>query len=210
MDGDYFGSIEEFTLPLRDGELVDFRPVKQNDKETLQKGMLALSSKSRYFRFFSPILKLSDTQLCDFTEIDQQNHVAWIALAHNEPEDRGLGIARFIRIQNQPEIAEFGVAVIDSYQRRGLGTILLAVLHRMASIKGIEILRGYVLADNTVMSNWLGRLGAVGVHENGVYRMDLTVSDDLFSSKCRKILTDCDLKHNSQDLQKSFFSTRIN
>jgi hypothetical protein len=46
------GSIEEFTLPLRDGELVDFRPVKQNDKETLQKSMLALSSKSRYFRFF--------------------------------------------------------------------------------------------------------------------------------------------------------------
>lgn len=82
------------------------------------------------------------------------------------------------------------MAVIDSYQHRGLGTILLAVLHRMASIKGIEILRGYVLADNTVMSNWLGRLGAVGVYENGIYRMDLTVSDDFFSSKCRKILAD--------------------
>jgi GNAT superfamily N-acetyltransferase len=194
MDGDYFGSIEEFTLPMRDGELVDFRPVKQNDKETIQKGMLALSSKSRYFRFFSPILKLSDTQLFNFTEIDQQNHVAWIALAHNEPEDRGLGIVRFIRIQNQPEIAEFGVAVIDSYQHRGLGTILLAVLHRMATIKGIEILRGYVLADNTVMSNWLGRLGAVGVYENGVYRMDLSVRGDLFSSKCRTILTSSGLQ----------------
>ena len=194
MEGGYFGSIEAFTLSLRDGELVDLRPVKQNDKETMQKGMLALSSKSRYFRFFSPILKLSDTQLCNFTEIDQQNHVAWIALAHNEPEDRGLGIARFIRIQNQPEIAEFGVAVIDSYQRRGLGTILLAVLHRMACIKGIEILRGYVLTENTVMSNWLGRLGAVGVNECGVYRMDLIVSDDLFSSKCRKTLIDSGLK----------------
>ncbi len=188
MADDCLGSIEEFTLPLRDGELVDFRPVNPNDKETLQKGMLALSSKSRYFRFFSPILKLSDTQLCNFTEIDQQNHVAWIALAHNEPEQRGLGIARFIRIQNQPEIAEFGVAVIDSYQQRGLGTILLAVLYRMASIKGIEILRGYVLADNTVMRSWLGRLGAVGVYENGVYRMDLSISGDLFSSKSQAVL----------------------
>jgi len=185
MDGDYFGSIEEFTLPLRDGELVDFRPVKQNDKETIQKGMLALSSKSRYFRFFSPILKLSDTQLYNFTEIDQQNHVAWIALAHNEPERRGLGVARFIRIQNQPEIAEFGIVIIDSYQQRGLGTILLAVLYRMASIKGIKILRGFVLPDNKVMSSWLGRLGAVGVYENGVYRMDLTVSDYLLPSKNR-------------------------
>jgi GNAT superfamily N-acetyltransferase len=189
MDGDYFGSIEELTLPLRDGELVDFRPVKQNDKETMQKGMLALSSKSRYFRFFSPILKLSDSQLYNFTEMDQQNHVAWIALAHNEPEHRGLGIARFIRIQNQPNIAEFGVVVIDSYQHRGLGTILLAVLYRMASIKGIEILRGFVLPDNRVMSSWLSRLGAVGVYENDVYRMDLTISGDLFFSKSRTVLT---------------------
>lgn len=196
MDSDYFHNFERFTLPLRDDELVDFRPVKQNDKETIQKGMLALSSKSRYFRFFSPILKLSDAQLYNFTEIDQQNHVAWIALAHNEPEDRGLGIARFIRIQNQPEIAEFGMVVIDSYQQRGLGTILLAVLNRMASINGIEILRGYVLADNTVMSNWLGRLGAVGVYENGVYQMDLSVRGDLFSSKCRRILT-CSDKQTS-------------
>ena len=194
MDSDYFDSIEGFTLPLRDGELVDFRPVKQNDKETIQKGMLALSSKSRYFRFFSPILKLSDTQLYDFTEIDQHNHVAWMALAHNEPEQRGLGIARFIRIQNQPEIAEFGVAVIDSYQQRGLGTILLSVLYRMASINGIKILRGYVLADNRIMRNWLDRLGAVSVYEDGVYRMDLTVSGDLFSSKSRQILTCSGLK----------------
>jgi RimJ/RimL family protein N-acetyltransferase len=189
MDSNNFHNFEGFTLPLRDGELVDFRPVKQNDKETIQKGMLALSSKSRYFRFFSPILKLSDTQLHDFTEIDQQNHVAWIALGHDEPEDRGLGIARFIRIQNQPEIAEFGVVVIDSYQQRGLGTILLAVLHRMASINRIDKLRGYVLADNSVMSNWLGRLGAVAVYENGLYRMDLSVKGHLFSSKCRTILT---------------------
>ena len=194
MGDNDLGSIEEFTLSLRDGELVDFRPVRQSDKVTIQKGMLALSSKSRYFRFFSPILKLSAEQLNNFTEIDQQNHVAWIALAHNEPEDRGLGIARFIRIQNQPEIAEFGVAVIDSYQQRGVGTILFAVLHRMASIKGIKILRGYVIPDNTVMSSWLGRLGAVGAYENGVYRMDLTVSDDLFSSKCRKVLKDIGLK----------------
>ena len=44
---------------------------------------------------------------------------------------------------------------------RGLGTALLAVLDRIASIKGIEILRGFVLADNSVMIGWLGRLGAV-------------------------------------------------
>ncbi|MFZ2449052.1 MAG: GNAT family N-acetyltransferase [Methylovulum miyakonense] len=184
MDHSYFSSIDnlkEFTLPLRDGVLVDFRPVRPDDKETIQKGMLHLSIKSRNFRFFSPILKLSDAQLRDFTEIDQHNHVAWIALVHHGTEHRGIGIARFIRIQNQPAIAEFGVVVIDSYQHRGLGTLLLAVLDRMASIKGIEVLRGFVLADNLVMRSWLGRLGAAEVCEIDRYRMDLTVKGDLFS-----------------------------
>ena len=90
-----------FTLPLRDGELVDFRPVRQEDQETLQHGMSELSPQSRYFRFFVPIAKLSAAQLHYFTEVDQQNHTAWIALAHNHPEHPGLGIARFIRMQNQ-------------------------------------------------------------------------------------------------------------
>jgi hypothetical protein len=63
--------------------------------------------------------------LHDFTDIDQQNHVAWIALSHDETEPHGLGIARFIRIQNQLTIAELGIVVIDSYQQRGLGIVLM-------------------------------------------------------------------------------------
>ena len=176
-----FDWVKGFTLPLRDGELVDFRPVRQDDRETIQNGMSALSLQSRYFRFFSPIAKLSEAQLQYFTAADQENHIAWIALAHDEPGHPGLGIARFIRMQNQPRIAEFAVVVIDSHQQRGLGTILMAVLHRMASIKGIDSLRGFILPENTVMSNWLGSLGAVGAYENGIYRMDLAVCKDLHS-----------------------------
>jgi hypothetical protein len=126
--------------------------------------------------------------LHDFTDIDQQNHVVWIALSRDETELHGLGIARFIRIQNQPTIAEFGIVVIDSYQQRGLGIVLMSLLYRIASIQGIEILRGFVLPDNTVMSNWLGRLGADGIFENDLYQMDLTVGADLFAGKIEGFL----------------------
>ena len=168
-----------FALPLRDGELVDFRPVRQADRETIQLGMSGLSLQSRYFRFFTPIAKLSDAQLHYFTEVDQQNHIAWIALAHDQPGHPGLGIARFIRMQNQPTMAEFAVVVLDSHQQKGLGTILMAILYRMAAIKSIQTLRGFILPENTVMSDWLARLGAVGDYENAVYRMDLAVCSDL-------------------------------
>ncbi|MDD2759248.1 MAG: N-acetyltransferase, partial [Methylomonas sp.] len=106
-------------MALKDGEWVDFRPVKPYDGQTIQNGMRALSDQSRYFRFFSPIVKLSDEQLHYFTEVDQHNHVAWIALAHDKIEQLGVGIARFIRFQHQAHIAEFAVTVVDSYQRRG-------------------------------------------------------------------------------------------
>ncbi len=168
-----------FALPLRDGELVDFRPVRQADRETIQHGMSGLSLQSRYFRFFTPIAKLSDAQLHYFTEVDQQNHIAWIALAHDQPGHPGLGIARFIRMRNQPTVAEFAVVVLDSHQQQGLGTILMAILYRMAVIKSIQTLRGFILPENTVMSDWLARLGAVGDYENAVYRMDLAVCNDL-------------------------------
>ncbi len=174
-----FDNGSSFALPLRDGELVDFRPVRQADREIIQHGMSELSLKSRYFRFFTPIAKLSDAQLQYFTEVDQQNHIAWIALAHDEPGHPGLGIARFIRMRNQPTMAEFAVVVLDSHQHRGLGTVLMAVLYKMASIKGMETLRGFILPENTVMSHWLGRLGAVGDYENAVYRMDLAVCSNL-------------------------------
>ena len=168
-----------FTLLLQDGKPVDFRPVRQEDRETIQHGMSELSLQSRYFRFFTPIAKLSNAQLQYFTEVDQQNHIAWIALDHDQPGHPGLGIARFIRMRNQPTMAEFAVVVLDSHQQRGLGTILMAVLYKMASIKGIETLRGFILPENTVMSDWLTRLGAVGGYENEVYRTDLAVCSDL-------------------------------
>lgn len=171
----------EFTLSLQDGELVDFRPVRPDDKEIIQNGMLALSSQSRYFRFFTPISKLSDAQLRLFTEIDQHNHVAWIALSHGKPECSGIGIARFIRIPDQPTVAEFAIVITDSYQKRGLGTFLLAILYQMANLKGIEKLRAIILTENRVMSGWLNRLGAIGLYENDSIRMDLTVGKDTYA-----------------------------
>ena len=167
-----------FTLPLQNGEPVDFRPVRPDDRQIIQEGFSALSVKSRYFRFFTPLGKLSGELLRYLTEVDQTSHVAWIALAHDVPEHPGLGIARFIRLKDQPDMAEFAVVVIDRYHQKGLGTFLTAILYRLASIKQIKTLRGYVLPENDVMSHWLGRLGAVGEYENGTYRMDLTVDGD--------------------------------
>jgi len=170
-----------FNMALPDGESVWIRPVRPSDGPLLQNGMASLSPQSRLFRFFSPISKLSDEQLHYFTEVDQHNHVAWIALSQKQPEPSGLGIARFIRLQDKPNVAEFAIVIIDSYQQRGLGCILMSLLYTLAIGKDIEILRAVILPENTVMSSWLARLGAVGEYSNGCYSMNLKLPRD-FSS----------------------------
>ncbi len=154
------------------------RPVIPDDRERIQTGMAALSSESRYFRFFTSAPRLSEQQLRYFCEVDQHNHVAWTALDSSDPKNPGLGIARFTRIREEPNVAEMAFVVIDAYQHRGLGAILLAVLYLTAESRGVLVLRSSVLGENTKVSNWLRSLGATGSCERGEYRLDLTARRD--------------------------------
>jgi GNAT superfamily N-acetyltransferase len=170
----------QLSIQLRDGTPVMLRPVLPEDRDRLQSGLLQMSAESRYRRFFVPVRGLSEEQLRYFTEVDQENHVAWIGLDVSSPGLPGIGIARFIRMEGCPTTAEVAFAVIDALQGRGLGTALLAILFLMAQARGIQILRAVVLAENTKIVSWLGHLGAQGkLQTEGVVEVDLEVQRDL-------------------------------
>jgi len=94
------------------------------------------------------------------TEVDQINHVAWVAVAAEKTPVAALGVARFVRMPEQPAIAEFSFAVIDAMQRKGLGRALLAMLHLLAAERGVGSLRAVCLLENQKVVGWLSRLGA--------------------------------------------------
>ena len=165
-------------FPLRDGTQVLLRPIMPNDRERIQNGMAALSPESRYFRFFTAVESLSDEQLHYLTDVDQLDHVAWIALDSSDPEYPGLGVARFIRVKEEPTVADMALTVIDAYQCRGLGTILLALLYLLAQALGIQTLRSVVVGENRAMVKWLSSLGATGSFGRGEYQLNLAVHHD--------------------------------
>lgn len=139
-----------------------------------------MSAESRYRRFFSPQTQLDAEQLRYFTEVDQEDHVAWIALDPASTGLPGIGIARFIRMREHRETADVAITVIDAFQGRGLGTALLAILFLMAQNPGITTLRAVVLIENSTMTSWFRRLGAKGgLQTAGVAEMDLTIHPDL-------------------------------
>ncbi|HYT98858.1 MAG TPA: GNAT family N-acetyltransferase [Gemmatimonadales bacterium] len=166
-------------LRLRDGTPVRVRPVRPEDRDRFREGLHRLSAASRYHRFLATVAELSDEQLRYLTEVDHVNHLAWIALDPTLPGEPAMGVARCIRFPKHPGMAEVAVTVLDAYQGRGLGTLLLGLLSRSAAAQGIRTFRAYVHEDNDAMLRIFRDLGAeVARADIGVCQLDIPVPED--------------------------------
>lgn len=125
---------------------MDLRPITPEDESLLLAIFQRLSKKSRYRRFSSNYGELSPTVLAYFTEVDHSDREAIIALKPGSGD--ALGVARYVRLSDDPEAAEVAVAVIDEWQRRGLAPALLTELSRRAQHAGIRRFVALVRADN--------------------------------------------------------------
>ena len=113
-------------IVLRDGSRVRLRQGHSSDRQLLLRGFERLSPGSRYRRFLAAMPELSEEKVRYLTEIDNHDHEAIIAL--DEKTGEGIGVARYVRDPQRPDVAEVAVTVIDDWQGRGLGTLLLEVL----------------------------------------------------------------------------------
>jgi len=164
-------------IKLKDGTPVLIRLLCQDDKEELKIGFEKLSAKSKYCRFFVPISSLSNSQLKQLTEMDNKNHLALCAYIVGQNGMFGIGVARYFRVEEEPETAEFALTIIDEYQSQGLGTELLNLLIHCARKNGIRKFIGYMLAENRSMLKILNHLGAQIRREDGpIQRVDLILS----------------------------------
>ncbi len=158
---------------LQDGFRVLVRPIVSEDRDLLIKGVQQMSLESRYRRFMMPIRTLSDYQLRVLTDLDYRDHMAWGAVAADNPYEVPVGSSRYRRLQDEPDVAEAAVVVIDAYQRRGIGSLLLKNLTRSAVANGIRAFRGYVLKDNLPVQRMLEATHATVVDEGDCLRFDV-------------------------------------
>jgi len=145
------------TVTLRDGARVTLRPIAPEDKPLLAAIFERLSEESRYRRFFTPKNELSPAELDYFVDIDHEDHEAIIAIDPSSVE--GLGVARYVRSNDDGEVAEVAVAVADDWQGRGLGRALLDRLTYRARREGVRRFSALVQSDNPAS---LGLLAGVG------------------------------------------------
>jgi RimJ/RimL family protein N-acetyltransferase len=172
--------LEPIETTLQDGTPILIREVTPADADLLRLGFDHLSESSRQFRFFGAVRNLSPEQVAAFTTESDRDHVAIGAAV---PVSEGLdpaGSARYVRLPQDPREAEFALTVVDAWQRRGIGILLLGILAATAQRNGIERLVGYVMRGNRPMLALLAGLGArrrIGA-DASVHEMVIDLRDD--------------------------------
>jgi RimJ/RimL family protein N-acetyltransferase len=153
-------------------------PVTRFDRERLADLFARMSRQTRYERFLHPKPDLTEDELTYFTDIDHRHHDA---LAAVDPRDGSfVGVARYAVADEDAMVADIAFAVVDDWQGRGIGTMLVHALLPRAAANGVNGFIALTLADNTRARSLLKRVGFRKVgSSHGVAELRLQLNGSL-------------------------------
>ena len=150
------------------GAVVTIRSTRPDDASIAQDFVRELSPEARYHRFMGAVRELTPQMLRRFVRIDHACEVALVAVATQAGRTRQLGECRYALCPAGDD-CEFAVAVLDDWQRRGLGQHLMSSLIAIARIRGLRAMIGDVIATNAAMLGLALKLGfRVGASDEGL------------------------------------------
>lgn len=146
-------------IVVADGRTVLVRPVLPQDAELQRAFVRSLSPASRMRRFHGPVNDLPEATARYMTEVDFETHVALLGAVFRRGTEIQVAEARWVRREDEPEVADFAIAVADDWQRLGIATRMMDKLVASAEDANVQRLSGDILADNVPMRRWLQRGG---------------------------------------------------
>ena len=145
---------ESAAVSEKGGEIL-LRPVRAEDSELVRELFFRLSPESVHSRFFRDIPELSRRMLVSLTQIDYGREIALAAVEAHGLEEKLLGLCS-LAARPGSEWAEFSVVVRDSWQRKGIGRLLMTRMAEIARSQGRLKIMGLVQRRNRAMLQ-LGR-----------------------------------------------------
>ncbi|HKZ86270.1 MAG TPA: GNAT family N-acetyltransferase [Anaerolineae bacterium] len=146
------------TVTLRDGTAVTLRPIRPEDALRLQEAFEQLSPESVFLRFLDQRAALSDVEARRFATVDYHSSMAIVAVIEEHGEEHIIGSARYVAVDPaKPDTAEAAVTVVDEYQRRGLGVILVQHIVEYARAHGIRYFLATVHYSNEQILHFIER-----------------------------------------------------
>lgn len=144
---------QNFLLP--NGNEVHVRQLLPGDKKLLADGFEQLSPETIRKRFMNLRKGFNEKELIFLTELDGIDHYALGASVVEDGQTKGIGVARYVRNQNETQKAELAIVIVDKYQGMGLGRFLMQKISEVAFESGIEEFTGTLERSNLGMQKLL-------------------------------------------------------
>jgi acetyltransferase len=143
---------------LPDGTRVFLRPLREADLAHAQEYFGALSEQSKYLRFMTPTPVLTAETLGLVVQtLHEAGAGITVAIVDHGTEQVLIGGARIVPTERRGS-CEFALSIVDEWQGRGLGTILMREAVRLARELGYHRIEGSVLTINSKMLKVAQRL----------------------------------------------------
>lgn len=142
---------------LNDGTAVVLRPIEAGDKAELQAGLHRLSPETVHRRFMAPKVSFSKAELRYLTEVNGHDHAALVVELADRP-GAIVAVGRYVRLADEPDVAEAAIVVADFLQRKGLGTIVAEALAAEAIQHDIRRFSATMQGDNRAAQRLMARL----------------------------------------------------
>jgi acetyltransferase len=150
--------IPEADIALRDGRAVHIRAMHGTDETELLQAFGRMNEDARYMRFMrvvrEPNLERVRKVLASFPG-------GGIGLVATVPADDGVDIvgSAIAIVAGDATTCEFAISVATPFGGSGLATALMKTLIDAARRRGLQVIEGFVLAENQSMLRLAKRLG---------------------------------------------------
>lgn len=156
------------TAILKDGTSIIIRSIRGSDENSLLELFNSLSDATVYSRYFAPSGARHAPNWHDIQPLCHPNPSRELTLVATVDEfgvTRVIGIGRCTSDTVRPFIASLTLAVHESWQGKGVGTLLVEHLAMLGERAGVMQFEGFVLSDNRKILEVLRKSGLRAIRD---------------------------------------------
>jgi acyl-CoA hydrolase/RimJ/RimL family protein N-acetyltransferase len=135
---------------LRDGTEIFFRAVKPTDEPALSEMLYSLSEETLKKRYKTKTKAFPHKDIQQLTNIDYKKDLAIVGVVPGVSGDEIVAITQYY-LDPKTQEAEVAFLVQDEWQKKGMGTLLVDYITKVAKQRGVKRFHAKVLADNRPM-----------------------------------------------------------
>ncbi|OEF10537.1 bifunctional acetate--CoA ligase family protein/GNAT family N-acetyltransferase [Vibrio genomosp. F10] len=148
----------EQKLTLKDGTEILLRPILPEDEPLHAEFIHKVSKDDLYKRFFTDVGEFNHEALANFTQIDYDREMAFVAVTYTAGNPTIIGVSRAL-INHQNSDAEFAILIRSDLKGIGLGKILMGKIIQYCKDKGTAQISGMTMPTNRGMLTLAQKLG---------------------------------------------------